>query len=62
VGDEDRSDVQAVVQAAQPAAEFLAHLGIERAKGFIEQQHARFHRQRPRQGDALPLPPESCGA
>jgi hypothetical protein len=50
-----RGHVQVVVQAAQPAAQFLAHLGVERAEGFVEQQHARLHRQRARQGDALAL-------
>jgi hypothetical protein len=55
VGDEDRGDVQLVVQAAQPAAQLLAHLGVERAEGLVEQQHARLHRQRAGQRDALAL-------
>jgi hypothetical protein len=48
-------DVQFVVQAAQPAAQFLAHLGVERAEGLVEQQHARLDRQRAGQRDALAL-------
>jgi hypothetical protein len=48
-------DVQFVVQPAQPAAQFLAHLGVERAERLVEQQHARFDRQRARQCDALAL-------
>jgi hypothetical protein len=55
VGDEDRGDVQLVVEPAQPAAQLLAHLGIERAEGLVEQQHPRLHRQRPGQRDALAL-------
>jgi hypothetical protein len=55
VGDEDAGDVQLVVQAAQPAAQFLAHLGVERAEGLVEQQHLGLHRQRARQGNALAL-------
>ena len=47
--------MQLVVQLAQPAAQFLAHLGVERAERFVEQQHARLDRQRARQGDALAL-------
>jgi hypothetical protein len=55
VGDEDAGDVQFVMQAAQPAAQFLAHLGIERAEGFVQQQHARLHGQRAGQRDTLAL-------
>ncbi len=53
---EDRGDVQVVMELAQPAAEFLAHLGIERTEGLVEQQHLRLHGQRAGQRDALPLP------
>ncbi len=56
VGDEDAGHVQLVVQAAQPAAQFLPHLGVERAKGLVEQQYLGLHGQRPRQGNALALP------
>ncbi len=48
--------MQFVVQAAQPAAQFLPHLGVERPEGFIEQQHARLDRQRAGERDALALP------
>ena len=43
------------MQLAQPAPQGLAHLGIERTKGLVEQQHPGFNRQRPGQGDALAL-------
>mmetsp|Transcript_1013 Transcript_1013/g.2513 ORF Transcript_1013/g.2513 Transcript_1013/m.2513 type:complete len:443 (-) Transcript_1013:3285-4613(-) len=55
VGDEDAGDVQLVVQAAQPAAQLLAHLGIQRTEGFVQQQHARLHREGTGQRDALAL-------
>ncbi len=44
-----------VVQLAEPAAQFLPHLRVERAERFIEQQHAGFDSQRPCQSDALAL-------
>ena len=47
--------MQLVVQAAQPAAQLLAHLGVERAERLVEQQHARAHRQRAGERDALAL-------
>jgi hypothetical protein len=40
---------------AQPAAQFLAHLGVERAERLVEQQHARLDGQRAGQRHALPL-------
>ncbi len=43
------------MQAAQPAAQLLAYLGIERAERLVEQQHARLHRQGAGQRDALTL-------
>jgi hypothetical protein len=55
VGHEDAGDMQLVVQAAQPAAQLLAHLGVQRAKGLVEQQHLGLHRQRAGQGNALAL-------
>ena len=57
VGDEHAGDVHLVVQAPQPAAQLLAHLGIERPEGFVQQQHLRFHGQRPGERDALALAP-----
>ena len=47
--------VDLVVQAAQPAAQFLADARVERAERLVQQQHARLDRQRARQRDALPL-------
>ncbi len=43
------------VEVAQPGPQLLAHLGVERAEGLIEQQHPRLHRQGPGQGHALSL-------
>ena len=53
--DEDAGDVQLVVQPAQPAAQLLAHLGVERAERLVQQQHLRLDRQRAGQRDALAL-------
>ena len=33
--------MQLVVQAAQPTAQLLAHLGVQRAKGLVQQQQLR---------------------
>jgi hypothetical protein len=55
VGDEDGGVAGAVVDLAQPAAQFLAHLGVERAERLVEQQHARLDRQRAGQRHALAL-------
>ena len=55
VRDEHRRHVDLVVQAAQPGAQLLAHRGVERAEGLVEQQHPRLHRQRARQRHALAL-------
>ena len=35
VGDEDAGHVQIVVQAAQPAAQFFAHFGVQCAEGLV---------------------------
>jgi hypothetical protein len=56
VGDEDAGHMHLVVQAAQPAAQFLAHLGIQRAKGLVQQQHFGLYGQGARQRDPLALP------
>ena len=59
--DKHTGDVHLIVQTPQPAAQLLAHLGIERPKGFVEQQDFRLDGQRTRQCDTLPLPTgESC--
>ena len=55
VGDEDAGDVNLVVQPAQPLAQLLAHLRVERAERLVEQQHLRRGGQRAGQGDALAL-------
>ena len=55
VGHKEGREVNFLVEFAQPAAQFLPHLRIKRAEGFVEQQHLGLHRQRPRQRDALPL-------
>ena len=55
VGDEDGGVAGLVVDLAQPAAQILAHLGVERAERLVEQQHARLDRQRAGKRDALPL-------
>ena len=55
MGDDHGGDVHLAVQIAQPGPQLLAHLGIEGAEGFIEQQHPRLNRQGPGQGDPLAL-------
>ena len=55
VGDEHRGVAGAVVDLAQPFAQLLADLRVERAERLVEQQHARLDGQRPRQRHALPL-------
>ena len=40
---------------SQPAAQIAAHLRVERAERFIQQQHTRLDRQRARQRHALAL-------
>ena len=52
---EDAGEVNLVVQPAQPAAQLLPDLGVERAERLVEQQHLRLDGQRARQRDALPL-------
>ena len=43
------------MQPAQPAAQLLAHLGVERAERLVEQQHLRLDGERARQRHALAL-------
>ena len=52
---EHAGDVDLVVQAAEPLAQLLAHLGVERAERLVEQQHLRLGRERARERDALAL-------
>ena len=56
VGDEDGRNVHLVVQAAQPLAELLAHLGVEGAERLVEEQHLGLDGEGARQRHALPLP------
>ena len=44
-----------VVQPPQPAPQALPHLGVQRAKRLVEQQHLGFDRERPGQRHPLPL-------
>ncbi len=53
---EHRGDVDLLVQLAQPAAQFLAHLGVERAERLVEQEDARLDGERARERHALALP------
>ncbi len=55
MSDEDRGDVNFGMQRAQPLPQLLAHLGIERAERFVEQQDARLDRQRAGKRNALSL-------
>jgi hypothetical protein len=55
VRDEDGGDVHLVVQPAQPVAQLLAHLGVERAERLVEEQHGRLHREGARERHPLPL-------
>jgi hypothetical protein len=55
VGDEHGRDVHLVVQAAEPVAELLANLRVERSEGLVEEQHVRLDGQCPGQCHALAL-------
>ena len=55
VRDEHRRHLHLVVQAAQPVAQLLADLGVQRAERLVEQQHLGLDRERARQRHALPL-------
>ena len=62
VSHEDAGYVKFVVQAAEPAAEFLADLAaVERSEGFIEQEDSRLERPERGPGSATRClwPPES---
>jgi hypothetical protein len=43
------------VQLAQPAAQLLAHLGVQRTKGLVKQQHLGLDGQGTGQRDTLTL-------
>ncbi len=55
VGDEQRGVAGAVVQLAQPFAQFLAHQRVERAERLVEQQHLRLDGKRAGERHALAL-------
>jgi hypothetical protein len=55
VGHEHAGQAHVVVQAPQPAAQLLAHLGVQRAERLVQQQHARLDGERARQRHPLPL-------
>jgi hypothetical protein len=44
-----------IVELAQPTAEFLANLGVERAERFVQEEDLGFDSQGARQGDTLTL-------
>ena len=47
--------MQLVVQAAQPAPQFLAHLGVQGPEGLVQQEDARFGGERTGERNALAL-------
>jgi hypothetical protein len=53
--------MQIVVQAAQPAAQFLAHFRVERPERLVEQEHFRLDGERACERDALPLSARQLG-
>ena len=55
VSHEHRSDMNLLVQRAQPAAQLLSHLGIERTERLVQQQDAGLGGQRSGKCDALTL-------
>ena len=55
VRDDHGRRMRLVVQAPQPRAQLLAHLGVERAERLVEEQHLRVDRERPGKAHALPL-------
>src|SRR6187397_976162 len=61
VRDDDGRHVHLVVEAAQPGAQLLAHTRVEGAKGLVEEQHARFPRQRAGERHPLPLAARELG-
>src|SRR5690606_17943189 len=48
-------DVDLVVQATEPTAELHPDFGVERAEGFVKEEHARLHSECTGKGDPLPL-------
>jgi hypothetical protein len=55
VGDQDTGNMKVVVEATEPHPQFLPHLGVERAKGFVKQEYLGLDGQGTGQGHTLPL-------
>ena len=55
MGDEEAGQARGIVKAAQPMAQFLAHLGIERPEGFVEEENFRLDSQGTSESHALAL-------
>ena len=55
VGYEDAGDLDPAMEGPQPAAKFLANLGIQRSERLVQQQHAGLDGERAGQGDTLAL-------
>ena len=55
MGNKHTGEVKLIVQAAQPAAQILAHARIQRTEGLVQQQDLGLHGQRTGQRDALLL-------
>ena len=61
VGDMHGGDAEPAQQLGELVAQRFLQLGVERGERFVEQQHARPHRDRTGEGDALPLPARKLG-
>ncbi len=55
MSDEDAGDVDLFVEPAEPPAQFLANLGVERAERLVEQQDFGLDGERASERDALAL-------
>ena len=62
VGDVDERDSDTLLDGAELRAHVLAELQIERRQRLVEQQHVRFGRERPGDGNALALSPRQLVA
>ena len=56
MGDVDEGDAHLVLDAFQLYLHLLAQLEVQRAQGFVKEQHPGVHHQRPGQRDPLLLP------
>lgn len=55
VGDEDASNADAVNRILQPVTQFLADLGVNSGKRFIQEKNLGIRRQSPGKGHTLAL-------